>query len=99
MIYAVGDIHGHVNLLSQMIDQIRKDTRKYPKTNHKIIFLGDYVDRGPDSNSVIELLRAGIDGFETICLRGNHEDMMLNFIIEPNSKNARAGPGTAAMKL
>ena len=64
---AIGDIHGCSKALDGLIDQIK------PKELDQLIFLGDYVDRGPDSNGVIERLIALRTRSRIICLLGNHE--------------------------
>lgn len=85
MIYAIGDVHGRSDLLSILLDAILEEfnTQGKPTT---IIGLGDYVDRGPGSREVLELLSslslAG--GPEVILLRGNHEETLLRFIAEPS---------------
>jgi len=77
-IYAIGDIHGEVGLLDLLLDEIRADAEKHAVDRKLLIFLGDYVDRGPDSRGVIERLNKGPpEGFEQICLLGNHEEMLL----------------------
>jgi diadenosine tetraphosphatase ApaH/serine/threonine PP2A family protein phosphatase len=90
VIYAIGDIHGELPLLEKLLDEIRWDARNQPDDEHKIIFIGDYVDRGLHSRGVIELVMQGIDGFETICLRGNHEQMFLDFLEEPTLDRAES---------
>lgn len=76
LIYSVGDIHGRLDALNEAITFIEKDADGEP---HKVVFLGDYIDRGPDSKGVINRLIAGspLAGVEWICLAGNHESMML----------------------
>ncbi|MEO0413917.1 MAG: metallophosphoesterase family protein [Verrucomicrobiota bacterium] len=70
-VFAVGDIHGCYRALSTLIEQIAPQPGK-----DSIIFLGDYVDRGPDTKSCLELLISlEAKGIAT-CLRGNHEEMM-----------------------
>lgn len=73
LIYAVGDIHGRLDLLEAALLQIEThlDGRR-----GKLIFLGDYVDRGPESCGVIELLIKAREA-GAVCLKGNHEEMML----------------------
>ncbi len=75
---AVGDVHGCVDELSTMVDAIA------PATDDTIVFLGDYVDRGPSSRDVIDRLIALRDSGTcgTVFLRGNHEDMFLAFLGE-----------------
>lgn len=79
--YAVGDIHGRDDLLAAMIGLIRRDQADRPAARPIALFLGDYVDRGPDPGGVIERLAGGpLPGFEVHCLKGNHEDLMLRFL-------------------
>ena len=84
-VYAVGDIHGRFDLLERLFMQIAEDIHQTPgNVLHQIVFLGDYVDRGPDSRGVIEfLLRNQIPGVETIYLLGNHEITMMHFLEQP----------------
>lgn len=72
MIYAFGDIHGRFDLLVTALEAIRVRGDK----DAQLIFLGDYVDRGPQSREVVELLIDLQESSNAICLRGNHEDMM-----------------------
>jgi serine/threonine protein phosphatase 1 len=78
-IYAVGDIHGRFDLLQEMASEIRRDLRDEPRPERVVeIFLGDYVDRGPQSRAVIEwMMEAPPLTDERICLLGNHEDILL----------------------
>jgi serine/threonine protein phosphatase 1 len=73
LIYAVGDIHGMYLQLIELYDKIEKDAGKHP---FKIIFLGDYVDRGLESRQVINFLMK-LEKQGHVCLKGNHEDMMV----------------------
>ncbi len=81
-VYAIGDIHGRADLLAQLHRQIRGDAANAPAGIKKtIIYLGDYVDRGLDAMGVIDLLLAApMDDFETVYLKGNHEDALLRFL-------------------
>lgn len=80
-VYAIGDIHGQFTLLERLQAMIRADITENPASQHTIIYLGDYVDRGPQSYEVIERLsRHMIDGVEIIFLKGNHEDFFVNFL-------------------
>nr|WP_246512892.1 metallophosphoesterase family protein [Azospirillum picis] len=82
-VYALGDIHGRLDLLDQMLGQIQRDADQAPGLLKYLVFLGDYVDRGPDSRLVIERLSCGLPpAFGTVCLRGNHEDTMLGFLCD-----------------
>ena len=80
-LYAVGDIHGRADLLESLLGQIAADAAGHPGAAKRLIFLGDYVDRGPASSAVIDLvLRDGPPGIELVPLMGNHEEMMLRFL-------------------
>jgi serine/threonine protein phosphatase 1 len=82
-IYAVGDIHGRADLLNDALARVDADLATYPDCNPLHIFLGDYIDRGPASRAVIDRLvdRAGTHNI--ICLKGNHESYMLDFLKTP----------------
>jgi len=77
-ILAIGDIHGCRDLLMRLLDRLGIDPRA-----DTLIFVGDYLDRGPDAREVIEtLLRLRQTGVNAICLKGNHESMFLNYYLE-----------------
>lgn len=81
-VYAVGDVHGRSDLLDQLIGLIQKDAAgRAGKT--VLVFVGDYVDRGRDSKGVIELLLKLPEDFEAHFLRGNHDQILLEFLEEP----------------
>ena len=80
-LYAVGDIHGCVDLLRALSQLIHEDAYRRQAPRNVIVYLGDFIDRGPDSRGVIEtLLNEPLPGFESHHLRGNHEDIMLRFL-------------------
>jgi serine/threonine protein phosphatase 1 len=79
-IYAVGDIHGRADLLIETMQRIDDDISRRPIAYAVEIYLGDYVDRGPDSKGVIDLLAARLVRNNAICLRGNHEDLLERFL-------------------
>lgn len=76
-VYAVGDIHGYSNLLETLAQAVAADLRRDPPARSLAVFVGDYVDRGPDSAGVIERLVQGRFPTPIVTLRGNHEDMMM----------------------
>jgi serine/threonine protein phosphatase 1 len=79
-VYAVGDVHGCLDELLALEAAIAADGQDLPG-RRLILMLGDYVDRGPASSQVIDhLLREPPEGFERICLAGNHEVLMLDYI-------------------
>jgi len=81
LLYAVGDIHGRDDLLGRIVEKIRADADGRP---HDLVFVGDYIDRGDGSAAVLEHLREMEEGGDNvICLLGNHERMMLDFLDNP----------------
>jgi serine/threonine protein phosphatase 1 len=72
--FAIGDIHGDLEKLHALLTRIGPLTRQ-----DKIVFVGDYIDRGPQSRGVIEFIRKELPrtGAKIVCLRGNHEDAWL----------------------
>ena len=89
LVYAVGDIHGRRDLLDILLAKIRADAALAGEARPVLVFIGDYVDRGPDTRGVIEavLTLAREAAFEVRPLRGNHEAQLLAFLEDP-----RAGP-------
>lgn len=75
-IYAIGDIHGRADLLNQLIDMIEADDAARGDADFQLIFLGDLIDRGPDSAKVVETV-AGLlaSGDQVRLIKGNHEEV------------------------
>ena len=71
-VYAVGDVHGCLDHLTKLQERIRTDAAAAPEKNKTIVYLGDYVDRGPRCREVVDLLLRPMEGFKTVFLRGNH---------------------------
>jgi serine/threonine protein phosphatase 1 len=82
-IYAVGDIHGRADLLSELFVRIDDDLKARPTIDSIQVFLGDYIDRGPNSRQVIDLLIARQRRRDILFLKGNHEDCALRFLSDP----------------
>jgi serine/threonine protein phosphatase 1 len=82
-VYAVGDIHGRVDLASRMQELIRGHAARAPHASVTVVWLGDYVDRGPSSREVIDLL-IGFAASEdrSVFLMGNHEEALLRFLVD-----------------
>jgi serine/threonine protein phosphatase 1 len=78
-IYAIGDVHGCLDRLAQLHEQIAEDLAARPVEESVLVHLGDYVDRGLDSAQVVDWLSGGapVPVDRIINLMGNHEDMML----------------------
>lgn len=85
LLYAIGDIHGRADLLTRLLGMIEADAAACPEGIRKtLIFLGDYVDRGPDSRRVVEILLGQLpSGIEAHFLKGNHEAILLDFLSDP----------------
>lgn len=74
-VFAIGDVHGCIDELDCLLDAIG------PGSGDQVVFLGDYVDRGPDAKSVIDrLIRLRREHGNVIFLKGNHEDMFLSYL-------------------
>jgi len=95
-LYLIGDVHGRVDLLQKLFDLIDADQARTGVEQPLAVFLGDYVDRGMDSRRVLQTLSAmerslsadpEAEG-EMLCLMGNHERMLLDFLASP----LEAGP-------
>jgi serine/threonine protein phosphatase 1 len=83
-VYAVGDVHGRADLLSDLHRRIARDAEKASESRRVLVYLGDYVDRGPDSAGVIDqLVDSSMPGFEQVFLMGNHEEFFLQFLDDP----------------
>lgn len=85
-VYAVGDIHGRADLLARVLGAIAEDLTAFPCAAPVIVTLGDYIDRGPDSARVLSLL-CEPQGAPLVALRGNHEQMLLDFLDDPQVVN------------
>ena len=85
-IYAVGDVHGRSDLLERVLAAIDADCKQRPIARPISVFVGDYIDRGPGSRNVLDLLLQWQRGArETIFLRGNHETFLPRFLADPRS--------------
>ncbi len=83
-IYAIGDVHGQIGRLEAMIDRITADLTARPHPRPRLVTLGDYVDRGPDSRGVIEtLIHLRDSELPTTFLLGNHDSYVLEYLADP----------------
>ena len=81
VIYAIGDIHGRADLLAAIHDRIATDASQRVASQKTLIYLGDYVSRGPDSPDVVDRVMAWLpEDFMRVTLKGNHEDLLLRFL-------------------
>lgn len=89
LLYAVGDVHGRLDLLDGLVERMTEDFRALGRQDRPVlIMLGDYIDRGPRSAAVIdrliELSQQSAEGrFEFRALMGNHEETLLHFLDDP----------------
>ncbi|MEE4214265.1 MAG: metallophosphoesterase family protein [Bacteroidales bacterium] len=78
-LFAIGDSHGCYESLETLVHDVVRAGKK-----DKIILLGDYIDRGPDSKPVLDFIMTLMDeGYDVVPLRGNHEDMMIKAALSP----------------
>jgi len=79
--YVIGDIHGEIDELKTIIEKIN-----YDPSQDKLIFVGDYIDRGAHSYQVYKYIKE-LDNGRNIFLRGNHEEMMIDAVLNENQIN------------
>jgi serine/threonine protein phosphatase 1 len=85
-LYAIGDVHGCDELLAGAHARIAADLASRPIADYRIIHVGDYIDRGPNSAAVIgRLARLRASDPRVVCLRGNHDEMLLAFLADPEA--------------
>jgi len=87
----IGDIHGHAEELEELLNRLgyreSGGTRRHPD-GRRVIFLGDYIDRGPEIRSTLEIVRGMVDAREALAILGNHEINALRF----HTKGEDGGP-------
>ncbi len=83
--YAIGDIHGRLDLYEALIGAIEDEIARAPECDHRIVLLGDLVDRGADSAGVVERTRAWQQVRNVRVLAGNHEEMFLAAFEKPEA--------------
>ncbi len=85
-VYAIGDIHGRVDLLRTVHSRIRRELETQPAERNVVVYLGDYIDRGGHSREVVDcLLNDSVAAAEAVHLQGNHEQFLLDFLEDPES--------------
>jgi len=83
-VYAIGDVHGRLDLLDPLLARVADDIAAHPDDRAELIFLGDLIDRGPDSKGVIDRLASAKLPAPATFLMGNHEEMLLSFVERPH---------------
>lgn len=86
MVYAIGDIHGCFQELLALEEKIAREIEASNQSS-VVVYLGDLIDRGPDSFSVLEHLSRPRPGLERVILSGNHEEMFLDFFDSPSPRS------------
>jgi len=89
--YVVGDLHGRSDLLELMLELIDGHIGGTGSTDPRLVFVGDYIDHGPDSAGVVARLQELTRDFpeNVTCLMGNHERMLLDFLADPTLRGPR----------
>ena len=82
-IYAIGDVHGRADLLDRLLSRIDAHIVAYPVVRPVHLLVGDYIDRGPGSREVLDLLINCSQGREMVFLRGNHDTFIDEFLTNP----------------
>lgn len=97
--YAIGDVHGRADLLSALFERITGEIARDRPDDWRIVFLGDYVDRGAWSRQTLDLLAALVGDERILALRGNHDQGFLDFLADPHGAHlfrSYGGAETAA---
>jgi serine/threonine protein phosphatase 1 len=82
-IYAIGDVHGRADLLDRLLSRIDAHVVAHPIVRPVLLLVGDYIDRGPASREVLDLLINSARGREMVFLRGNHDVFIGDFLKNP----------------
>ena len=94
--YAIGDIHGHFDLLCDIHERIAADRAAVGDRDAPVVHIGDLVDRGPDSAQVVAHLMAGIaEGRNWVVIKGNHDRMFTGFLRDPAFRDPGLRSGLA----
>ena len=92
--FVIGDIHGRLGMLTRLMDKI-----PWRPGRDALIFLGDYVDRGPNSREVVDYILSLTRNYVRIsCIMGNHEDMLLDYLWGVNRNLYLANGGLTTLK-
>ena len=93
VVTAIGDVHGRLDLLEPILAQAERRALAEPSLEHRIVLLGDLVDRGPSSSGVLDRLCAGVRGCDLVALKGNHEEALLAFLARSGERMDWLGYG------
>ncbi|MEM1272751.1 MAG: metallophosphoesterase [Pseudomonadota bacterium] len=89
--YIVGDVHGRIDLLERLLDRIDTHIGQVEANSPDLVFVGNYIDHGQNSAETLQRLLSLTQEFpeNVICLLGNHERMLLDFLADPALRGAR----------
>ena len=90
-IYAIGDVHGRADLLERLLSRVDADIVAHPVPRAIHVLVGDYIDRGPASREVVDLLIDAARTREMFMLRGNHDVFVKEFLLK-SSVTSRMEP-------
>lgn len=82
--FVIGDVHGRFKRLVDVLKQIES----FKTSDNQIVFLGDYVSRGPESRKVLTLVKELVDSGQAVAIKGNHDDMMVKCYRDPVSEES-----------
>lgn len=88
LVVVIGDLHGRLDLLEQLWPKIETVARNSACRSRTLVFVGDYVDRGSFCAELVERLLQDFPGFETVFLKGNHDETLLQFLVDPSVGDA-----------
>lgn len=77
-LFVIGDVHGQLRLLEKLL-------KDYDPKYHQLVFIGDLIDRGPESVACMRLAKELVESTQAIYLKGNHEDYLLRFLNDPET--------------
>ena len=92
-IYAVGDVHGRADLLNALMERVDTHLETFPISQPMEVFLGAYIDRGPQSREVLSLLIERRRRNAVVCLKGNHETLASRSLDDPSALSEWSGVG------
>lgn len=95
----IGDIHGHASILEKLLKKLgySKQESTYSHPERKVLFVGDYIDRGPEVRRTLKMVRSMVDSGNAVALMGNHEFNAIMFN-EPDGKGGYLRPRTKKNK-
>lgn len=91
LVYVIGDIHGCIEKLGALLEKIDDDIARSPDVRSRVVFVGDYIDRGEDSAGVLRFMAEMTRAYpeRLTALMGNHERMLLDFLADPTGSAKR----------